>query len=348
MNRKGYIGLFVLTLYASCSFGQLIIDTICGEQLEPSYLAVRHQPHHIYYWSVSGGTILSRRDSSAILIDWNTASPGLHNVWVTSINRKTECPSDTSRGQVLIVSPQKTYAKSPIEVCYGDWVKLESPISGDFQWENGSTERYFEFEGKEDSTVSLISFNAGCFNDTLEFLVKVYDKPQARIIDIPDTMSRYTDLELWYSGNSQVVQITWYLNGFKIGAGRNATVTFDEYGYYDIAQVVQNQYCSDTVWKSVYVKDIYTAFFPNSFTPNNDGVNDYWFFNGLGHDYFEAGIYTRWGEVVYSWTSQDGVPGWDGFKNGQPAMQDSYVYKVFITDTKGEVHDYVGYFLLIR
>ena len=66
-------------------------------------------------------------------------------------------------------------------------------------------------------------------------------------------------------------------------------------------------------------------YFPNSFTPNNDGKND--FFNILNahnlQDYYLT-IYNRWGEKVFE--TNNYTVGWNGFYKELPANPDVYVW----------------------
>ena len=81
------------------------------------------------------------------------------------------------------------------------------------------------------------------------------------------------------------------------------------------------------------------------FTPNGDGVNDY--FQGYGtfvKDY-ELLIFNRWGVQVFKSNSYD-VP-WDG-KVDKEVQNDVYVYKIKVTDLKNEVHSYIGKVSVIR
>lgn len=66
---------------------------------------------------------------------------------------------------------------------------------------------------------------------------------------------------------------------------------------------------------------------PNVFTPNNDGVND--FFRpipGCPIQDMTYQVYNRWGELVF--TSSDYQTGWDGRVDGKLAPSDVYVYLV--------------------
>ena len=63
-------------------------------------------------------------------------------------------------------------------------------------------------------------------------------------------------------------------------------------------------------------------FFPNVFTPNDDGVNDSYLPIGNSVVYFNIKIYNRWGEQIYE--TEDLTRGWNGKKNDSYAPTDSY------------------------
>ena len=97
---------------------------------------------------------------------------------------------------------------------------------------------------------------------------------------------------------------------------------------------------SDSVLISVVkVRDI---FFPNVFSPNGDGVNDY--FSGRGNKSVSLirslNIYSRWGELVYSGQSlppNSNKAGWDGFFKGKLMNPGVYVWIAEMEYLDGEV-----------
>ena len=54
--------------------------------------------------------------------------------------------------------------------------------------------------------------------------------------------------------------------------------------------------------------------FPNSFTPNGDGINDYFLPVGNNVSEYRLQIFNRWGEMIFE--SMDEKFGWDGYYNG--------------------------------
>ena len=101
---------------------------------------------------------------------------------------------------------------------------------------------------------------------------------------------------------------------------------------------------------TVYVKDVFCGEvsqqvtilgFPKFFTPNADGVNDYWVVNFLPDD-FVIYIFDRFGKLLYSYTRAD--IGWDGtYQNRQMPATD---YWFVIKDNAGRT--FKSNFSLIR
>jgi gliding motility-associated-like protein len=67
-------------------------------------------------------------------------------------------------------------------------------------------------------------------------------------------------------------------------------------------------------------------FLPNAFTPNGDGINDYYKPIGAGMSTYEFEIYDRWGALVYKDTPES--KGWDGTFRGKPAEAGEYIFRL--------------------
>lgn len=82
---------------------------------------------------------------------------------------------------------------------------------------------------------------------------------------------------------------------------------------------------------TVFVKNAGPYYIPSAFTPNNDGLNDYFEMNILGAEVIQVSIYNRWGELVYHNPNQhNGMASngdaWDGKKGGKLLPFDTYTY----------------------
>lgn len=96
-------------------------------------------------------------------------------------------------------------------------------------------------------------------------------------------------------------------------------------------------------------KDCYIDI-PNSFTPNGDGVNDYFLprqYLSRSVNDFKMSIFNRWGEKIFETKVLDGR-GWDGKFNGQDQPQGVYVYQIDVAFDNGTKEHYTGNVTLLR
>jgi gliding motility-associated-like protein len=88
--------------------------------------------------------------------------------------------------------------------------------------------------------------------------------------------------------------------------------------------------------------------FPNSFTPNTDGLNDKFTAKGTEITYFHLMIFNRWGELIYDTEKMD--EGWDGLYKNQLVQQDVYVWKVKYKTkcTQNLLNSRIGHVTVVR
>lgn len=93
-------------------------------------------------------------------------------------------------------------------------------------------------------------------------------------------------------------------------------------------------------------------FIPNTFTPNGDGQNDYFYPQGKGVGKIKSFIvYNRWGQKVFTRTNMDAnirEQGWDGSFNGDMLSPDTFVYTIEATCDNGETVFWKGDVTLIK
>ena len=124
---------------------------------------------------------------------------------------------------------------------------------------------------------------------------------------------------------------------------------FPDSGLYTVKQYLLNENgCFDTTSQLIRVDAGYKLFIPTGFTPDGDGLNDY--FNVYGEDVAAAEIiiYNRWGNVIY--TSYDTESGWDGrTKLGDDYVQSGiYFYEFKLKDKYGNSYNRRGTLSVLR
>ncbi|MEO8587787.1 MAG: gliding motility-associated C-terminal domain-containing protein [Flavobacteriales bacterium] len=85
----------------------------------------------------------------------------------------------------------------------------------------------------------------------------------------------------------------------------------------------------------------------NTFSPNDDGINDTWDVPGIV-DYpgSEVLIYDRWGQRVFR--SNGYREPWDGTNNGHKVTEGTYYYYIQLNQVEGQSTPYTGFISIIR
>jgi gliding motility-associated-like protein len=86
---------------------------------------------------------------------------------------------------------------------------------------------------------------------------------------------------------------------------------------------------------------------PNTFTPNGDGINDYWVIEQLSYyPNHRVRVFDRYGQTVYETTQFPAAPiGWNGYYKGKPLAAGTYYY---IIELAGVVDPKTGYVTILR
>jgi gliding motility-associated-like protein len=89
--------------------------------------------------------------------------------------------------------------------------------------------------------------------------------------------------------------------------------------------VVVTDNCSSARDEIILTQNTCLIYFPTSFTPNNDGINDVFrILDATNLNDYTLTIYNRWGQKIFETT--DYTKGWDGSVNGQLGETGVYVW----------------------
>ena len=86
---------------------------------------------------------------------------------------------------------------------------------------------------------------------------------------------------------------------------------------------------------TISVEKPYALYAPTAFSPDGDGINDYFNVIGQGLTNYTIEIYNRWGQMVFK--SNDMSVKWDGNFRNKKAPAGTYVYKVNSVDFGSEI-----------
>ncbi|HEX8516791.1 MAG TPA: choice-of-anchor L domain-containing protein [Bacteroidia bacterium] len=118
-------------------------------------------------------------------------------------------------------------------------------------------------------------------------------------------------------------------------------------GVYTVTHITTNeQGCADTISQTITVLPDFYFYFPNSFSPNGNGLNDVFHGYGVGIKSFHMQVFDRWGELLFSTT--DLLTGWDGTYKGKLVPPGIYVCVFDLEGFHYELKQYVTNINLIR
>ncbi len=141
---------------------------------------------------------------------------------------------------------------------------------------------------------------------------------------------------------------SWFINQDKIANSYDAEYEFTDDGNYEIKLKAKfSEDCYDLYTKKITIsKSKFLA--PNIFTPNDDGIGDYFIVKTTETiKNFRGIISNRTGEVVFEWT--DINKGWDGRIRGtQFASEGVYFYLLRGEDINGKTIEKKGTVQLVR
>jgi gliding motility-associated-like protein len=142
--------------------------------------------------------------------------------------------------------------------------------------------------------------------------------------------------------------------GLSCTACQEPTFVSDSIGEYTYVLTVTDV-AGCFVTDIIYTIEVYPdmILLPNLFTPNGDGLNDFFQIVLPPGGRIESDIavirmkvFNRWGQVVYNNDSPD--TGWDGNYKGKPAPMDTYAYVVEVEFFDGRVELLRGDITLVR
>lgn len=200
---------------------------------------------------------------------------------------------------------------------------------------------------------AVVRSNDGCVNSyTDSCAVFVTMPPVANFSTEADevevgTEVQFTDLSY---GDGEIIDWDWSFGNGDHSTDQNPSNTYSNLGEYLVVLTVVDEFgCDAQALRNLKVVTEVIIYIPNTFTPDEDKLNDYFVIKGSGLTNVTMSIFTRWGEpIIRLEGDQPYNLGWDGKLNGNYLPQGVYLYKVEFVDKTGKEHLYIGNINLIR
>lgn len=261
---------------------------------------------------------------------------------------------------VIVVKPSEVRGCPPLGVTF---VNLSAPIDDTYtaEWDFGdgntgeglSPTNAYQAPGVYDVKVKITS-PIGCVTDTTFFRRIIIDtavvagftwKPK---VDPPSIL----DPEIQFIDQSQrAIWWQWSMGDGRVFQAYNPVYNYRDTGLMQVQLVVRDKAgCSDTLVQFIDILPLNVVHWPNAFTPNGDGLNEFFLPKGYftGFRRFQFQIFNRWGELIFE--SADPNSGWDGRYSGsnQFAPAGTYTYRANLIDPRGKSFDFQGVVLLVK
>ncbi|MDD2345884.1 MAG: gliding motility-associated C-terminal domain-containing protein, partial [Bacteroidales bacterium] len=165
----------------------------------------------------------------------------------------------------------------------------------------------------------------------------------------PNEVSVSKALIRFDDGSEGATSWNWDFDNGQYSIDQRPNFKYEMPGTYIVVITVSDDYgctASDTV--TVIVLEELVVWIPNAFTPDSDGLNEFFgpVASGMSLDGYEMIIYDRWGKQAF--ISNDYYHRWDGKINGQKVtMNGVFVYRIVIYDTLGKDFIFTGRVSLI-
>ena len=279
---------------------------------------------YIYDWK-SGSSALSSKNNyiidSAIVGDAGT-------ITVTVENITEGCSGDTSIVLVVNVLPDPELSSGA--VCFGESVVLDHGLTNVTSvWDHGEVTNPVTVQDSGIYRVTVKDDNDCMGTDSVRVIM--YDNPVSDLED--EVIVCFDDMDSRLSldpGNYDSYTYEWSYGSSSDVISTSQIVAADQRGIY---RVTLTNLANCSTVDSISVKEDCPAhvWLPNSFTPNDNTVNDVWEIVGRGIETVEVLVYNRWGELV--WTGNAMGDFWDGTHHvtREPVQQDVYVYRLKYT-----------------
>jgi gliding motility-associated-like protein len=309
--------------------------------------------------------------SSNIAVATITAAGAIHiagpgTTIITAANTETSVSQTLT---VVVLTPSITISPDSLDVCPGSQANFTAtPINGGnnpvYQWRvngvnTGVNSPTFSSSGlrNNDKITCKLTSNAPCtlpdtaLSNTATFILHSSVTSSITITTSANTVC--PGLLVTFTATAvtpdSILAYQWQVNGINKGSN-SRTFTSSQLTDGDIitCDLITTSKCGVNTARSNAISLIAQSgcvvTIPNAFTPNGDGINDYWNIPVFQKNkYFTVNVYNRYGTLVFSSIGY-GTP-WDGTYNGKSLPVGTYYY---IIDPKNGGNKLTGSVTILR
>ncbi len=178
--------------------------------------------------------------------------------------------------------------------------------------------------------------------------IKIYPSPKANFNLTPSVTSIF-DPEIFVENTSTTPFLDFV---YFFGDGYTSNYINEKHSYvapgsYLVTQLLINEFgCESYLTKEVIIQPEFRCWVPNSFTPDDNGLNDTFHPVVIGIKDYVFEIYSLNGQKIFE--TKNPAIGWDGKVKGKISKQDTYVWLLkFTNELSGKAETKTGHVTLI-
>ncbi len=339
-------------------------DSICPGDSSVLTVAAVGGDGSDFMYSWSDGTSAIGSDSSVVVYPWDD-----HTVqYCATVHNGCEAsPAMVCTTVPIYELPSVTFVSDTNEVClFPGLIHFQNttnvPVSS-VTWDFGDgtivhetspfAEHTYHTAGSFDVNLSITTVEGCVVNGDLPKLIRVRSHPDAYFEATPPSTDIFETKIDFHNGSVGNVSNLWDFNGLGTSEEMHPTFEFAPgiSAHYQVKLTVWDAFnCSDSYLDEVVVENGLLVYAPNAFTPNGDGLNDFFYVaaENVSDHAFEFYVFDRQGHII--WRTVNKKDAWNGLVNDfEKAPSGVYTWKIRArTQKENKRFEKIGYVTVIR
>ena len=348
----------VVNVNPQLQINSIVGSSICeGNKKNVSVLSSGGNGNYTYTWSPSAHVTPLNASSSSVdlnppfttsytvIVNDNCGTPTAQTNFILTVNPKpvlSITPSKLSGCEPLSLTLVGTSSNSPVSCLWSFGDNSTSTVCG-------NVPKTFVNDGVYQVSYTINDAN-GCSNTVFKNIT-VHPLPVAIFNAYPQPASILEpELTFYNFTDANVVSQSWEFGDsiYATSTLPRPTHVYSNPGDYNVTLVVvTDKGCRDTTVQKVIIEENISLYVPNSFSPDDDGKNDFFTAYGVGIDLFKMSVFDRWGQIIKVTDKMN--EGWDGIlASGKKAEVGVYIYRIEATDIRKIKRVLLGHINLVR
>ena len=272
-------------------------------------------------------------------------------IQLISVTNNNGCTSSINQTLDIIVKQLPILNITQDDICEGTpsfTLNQGIPTGGDYFIDNQNT-NFFDVENLANGAYTIkykyTDAITNCRN-SIEKIINISPNPIAKFSFSPQNANIDNPNILFVNESSNIENTKWDLGDSTIIQNElEFWHTYSDTGTYKLIYLVNNNSnCIDSATATVIIYPVYQIFIPSAFSPNNDGINDLFKVEIIGHKEYTMIIYNKWGEIIFQ--EKNGI--WDGKRKNNVMQDGAYTYCILGNDFKDKPFNHTGTVSLIK